>query len=44
MGLRWLFGTAGVQVVDEQRRHERLGGVWLEDLDPEPRRALVRRG
>jgi hypothetical protein len=33
---------AGVQVVDEQGRHERLGRGGLEHLDAEPPGARVR--
>ena len=42
-GVRLRRAAAGVQVVDEQGRHERLGGGGLEDLDAEPGCAGVRR-
>ena len=42
-GVRPHRAAAGVQVVDEQGRHERLGGGGLEDLDAEPGCAGVRR-
>ena len=43
-GLCLLRAAASVQVMDEQCRHERLGGSRFEDLEAEPGRACVRRG
>ena len=43
-GMRQRRAAAGVQVVDEQGRHEGPGGGGLKDFEAEPGRARVRRG
>ena len=42
-GMCLLRAAASMQVMDEQCRHERLGGSGFEDLEAEPGRACVRR-